>query len=83
MVQWANARPYGSSTTGLISTEIVLNEADGAIDILTSNYTFAASTTALIGVENLDGTRAISGCAATTGMCTNATNNRIRFVPSP
>ena len=83
VVQWANARPYGSSTTGLISTEIVLNEADGAIDILTSNYTFAASTTALIGVENLDGTRAISGCAATTGMCTNATNNRIRFVPSP
>ncbi len=83
VVECSNARPYGSTATGLISTEIVLNEADGAIDILTSNYSFAAATTALIGLENLDGTRAISGCATTSGVCTNATNNRVRFVPAP
>jgi Stigma-specific protein, Stig1 len=83
VVEWSNTRPYPSTATGLISTEIVLNESDGAIDILTSNYSFASTSTAIVGIENLDGTRGVSGCAATTAVCSNATNNRIRFVPSP
>ncbi|MFO0649279.1 MAG: hypothetical protein U0326_23755 [Polyangiales bacterium] len=83
IVAWPNARPYGSTTSGLISTEIVLNEADGSIDLLTSNYTFASTATAVMGIESLDGTRGLSGCAATTATCTNAANNRVRFVPAP
>ncbi len=82
IVSWPNARPYGT-TTGLISTEIVLNEVDGSIDLLTSNFTFPTGSTAVMGVESLDGSRGVRGCTGTTSTCPGAANNRVRFVPSP
>ncbi len=81
VVEWSAARPYGSSATGTITTELVVNEG-GPIDILTSSNT-SSVTTALVGVENMDGTRGVSGCTATTGICANPTGNRVRFAPSP
>ena len=57
--------------------------ADGSIDLLTSNYSFPSTTMAYVGIENMDGTRGVSGCSVASGMCTMTANNRVRFVPSP
>jgi hypothetical protein len=82
VVEWFSARPYSSSTTATITTEIVLSETTGTIDILTLSSTLPAITTATVGVESLDGMRAVGGCASTTNICTTSSGNRIRFVPS-
>jgi hypothetical protein len=81
VVEWPAARHYGSSSV-TITTEVVLNESDGAIDLLTQSASVGVST-ATVGVENLAGTRAVSGCVATTALCTPVTGGRVRFAPAP
>jgi hypothetical protein len=81
-VQWVSATPYSSSLTGSITTEVLLHEADGAIDVFTLSYSMPSATTATVGVEDLTGTRAVSGCVAATARCTNVAGTRTRFVPS-
>jgi hypothetical protein len=80
VVEWSGTREYGG--TALITTEIVLHEADGAIDIFTP--TNGITTPGTIGVESLDGLRAVGGCTpSTTTSCVVPTGSRFRFQPSP
>jgi hypothetical protein len=80
VVEWSGTRDYGGSS--LITTEIVLNEADGTIDMFTP--TNGITGVATVGVENLTGTRAVGGCTpTTTTSCAVPAGSRLRFQPSP
>ncbi len=83
IAEWSGTYLYGGTSTQSITTEIVLNESDGAIDILTQSNTMPSGTTATVGVENLTGTRSVGGCTGTTATCTNPSGNRVRFAPAP
>ena len=81
IVQWQNALTVSPSyTAGRITTELIANEADGTIDLLTTSNSIPAGAFAPIGVESLDGTRGASACGFSA--CPPALT-RIRFVPSP
>jgi hypothetical protein len=83
VVQWANARPYGSSTTGLISTEIVLNEADGAIDLayltMEGDATRTSGSLATVGLRG-GGATLIDQVAHRTAGAVRA-GTRVRWTP--
>lgn len=81
VVEWSNSLTVSTAySPGRITTELILNEADGAIDLLTSASTLPPGASAPIGVETLDGSRGVTACGAST--CPAALT-RARFVPSP
>lgn len=80
IVEWPSTRIH-LATSGAFGLEIILNEADGSIDILYQG-TALSPTSVGIGVENLTGSDSVGGC--TTGSsCAVTSSTRIRFVPSP
>ncbi len=80
VVEWANAQsPY----PGTLTTEVILYESTGAIDILTAAHTVGPGAFAIVGVENPDGTRAVSGCTNSSTLCETQSGYRARFVPAP
>ena len=80
VVEWYNASIYMAS--GNVTAEIALNESDGAIDVLVPSNTSAGAAT--VGVESLDGLRAVGGCTpSTTTLCAVPAGSRFRFQPSP
>lgn len=78
--EWPSTRLH-SATSGAFGLEVILNEADGSIDILYQGTSLAPSSVA-IGVENLTGTDSVGGCTAGSS-CSVTSSTRIRFVPSP
>lgn len=80
IVEW-RATPRALASP-IIVREVVLNEVDGAIDILSDGTRLSGAVT--VGVENLSGTQGVGGCSAgTTSACDLSNTTAVRFVLVP
>ncbi|MFO0603738.1 MAG: hypothetical protein U0324_11220 [Polyangiales bacterium] len=85
VVEWAGSRLASAPAGGSITTEAVLNEADGTVDVLTQEGTIlAAGRIGIVGFRSpgYAGPFAL-GCASGGAVCSNTTGTRIRFRPTP
>lgn len=82
VVSWTNATNYSSRVDNL-NFSFTLHEGTNIIDIAYGTMTITSGRTpSVVGIENVEGTLAISHCASGTS-CGVTSNTAFRYTPAP
>ena len=81
IVEWPGTHYCCSTSTTVLTYEVILRESSGIIDFAYDEMTDAREQT--MGIENQTGELGINACPGGSGTCLPTAGQRVRFTPVP